>query len=105
MQRYHVAANCSWPMPDGEYVLRREAQAEIVRLQADVDRLTMLANGKWQSVERAEDAAIWNDAIEAACSAAELYPDLDYGESYRDAFIHGCMAARDAIRALRKDNA
>lgn len=35
MQRYHAAHNCSWPMPDGEFVRYDDAQAEIARLKLE----------------------------------------------------------------------
>lgn len=46
-----------------------EAQAEIARLQAEVERLRIIADGKWKCIERDEDVRIHNAAIEEAAQA------------------------------------
>lgn len=83
MQRYHVAANCSWPTSDGEYVLHSEAQAEIARLQAELNLMRdkfgefLLARRELNTVYVPNPTAC-SDALEEAAKISDYYADADY---------------------------
>lgn len=74
-----------------------ESQAEIARLQADVDFLMKDNMGMREAILSAQEEAdtAWNDAIDAA---ARVYENGGVGDSW-DYF----QDAYDAIRALRKE--